>query len=84
LLGSLEGSGSKLNPTDEADFTEVVFKPTVYGLSGRGLPFLFLVMSLSGSQKQSLYYFAGHLLTAPAPPQPHCFEELPSPYGSLF
>src|ERR1700722_6455649 len=33
-----------------ADFTEVVLKPTAYSVSGRSGQFLFLVMSLSGSQ----------------------------------
>src|SRR5437764_12909778 len=33
------------------DFTEVVFKPMVYGLSGRVCQFLFLAMSRSGRQR---------------------------------
>jgi hypothetical protein len=33
-----------------ACFTEVVFKPVAYGLSGAACQFLFLVMSLSGRQ----------------------------------
>ena len=33
-----------------ADFTEVVFKSVAYRLSGRACQFLFLVLSLSGSQ----------------------------------
>ena len=37
---------------DVADFTEVVFEPMAYRLSGRAGQFLFLVMSLSGSQSK--------------------------------
>jgi hypothetical protein len=36
-----------------SDFTEVVLASVVYGLSGRARQFLFLVMSLSGTQTKS-------------------------------
>jgi len=47
-----------------ANFTEVVFKPMVYSLSVGACPFLFLVMSLSGSQFPSTQGLASSSLTA--------------------